>query len=66
MINVDLHKKLHRKNDEREKISKLQNLEERESELGGENLTEGTTAERDLSRKRSLEEREAQIGGESV
>ena len=40
---------------EREKISKLQNLEERESELGGENQTEGTATEREISRKRSLD-----------
>ena len=50
---------------EREKISRLQNLEERESDLGGENLTEGTTTEREISRKRKLEEREPEIGGES-
>ena len=49
---------------EREKISKLQNLEERESELGGESQSKGTTTEREISRKRSLEERKPQIGGE--
>ena len=46
---------LHNVNDERERISKLQNLEERESGCGGENQTEGTTTEREISRKRSLE-----------
>ena len=67
MQNVKLHKELHKENEEkeRERISKLQNLEERESGFGGENQTEGTTAEREISRKRSLEEREPQIGGES-
>ena len=49
---------------EREKISKLQNLEERESEFGRESQSEGTTTEREISRKRSLEERKPQIGGE--
>ena len=58
MITVELHKKLHRENDERERLSKLQNLEERERELGGETQTEGTTTEREISRKRKLEERE--------
>ena len=51
---------MHNVNGERERISYLQNLEERES-----GQTEGTTTERDISRKRSLEEREPQIGGES-
>ena len=37
-----------RKRRERERISKLQNLEERESGCGGENQTEGTTTEREI------------------
>ena len=48
---------------ERERISKLQNLEERESELGGESQTGGTTAERDISRKQlSLSWRSSKSG----
>ena len=60
----DKRKNAQRKRREREKISKLQNLEERESEFGGESQSKGTTTEREISRKHSLEEREPQIGGE--
>ena len=43
----DKYRIAQRKRRERERISKLQNLEERESGCGGENQTEGTTTERE-------------------
>ena len=44
----DKRRNAQRKRRERERISKLQNLEERERELGGETQTEGTTTEREI------------------
>ena len=46
MINAEMHNVNGER--ERERISKLQNLEERERELGGETQTEGTTTEREI------------------
>ena len=40
----DKYRIAQRKRRERERISKLQNLEERESGCGGENQTKGTTS----------------------
>ena len=48
MINVELHKKMHRENDERERENQqiTESGGERERELGGETQTEGTITER--------------------
>ena len=44
----------HRIRRERERISKLENFLERESDFRGESPFEGTATEREISRKRSL------------